>query len=616
MTMSSAVRSVAFFLCIAFASADAATNVVVVKDLARVLLLPYGDAKLIGLVKKGDQFKVITKKNDWYNVEYKNTIGWIFQDNVRTEVKADVPGKESLPAPAPVQKTSAVPVVPAPPQPPAARQPSAAAMAPEIRKPVEKTEITAEKIEARLKKPVVKQKKQQSCTVDLPAIPVTPSEVEKEKTLPVQEETTAVIPQPRRETPAASVSSPQPPPSQPQAIAKAPDVSNLPSVKPAARQARPQLQAIKDSFSALVQPLEKGEELKKYFQITDNSVKVLASVSPDSPIIGMCKKNDCFVLLFAGQSWCKIRFGNAEGWVERRQGRVVDSPSVANNVPRVILFVSVGCGVFLILVIVVIFLVLSIKSKSARRISIRKDLLIIAHSEKEIQLSLTDSTTSLSKCFSEIGFKVSYASDMDHAKNLLMHYLPDVIVVDWHLGNTVMQGVESVLSNRSSTTNILVIFYNVPDVSTMEQSKVIPNAHFLGISISDREVFKLVTPLIITESKTKSIRRSVESSALGGEIGHGSLIEVMQFIEIGRKTGCLYVTIEKPFGLIYFEQGRLTYAASQVKQGRDAVFEILGLKTGHFNFVLDKVSQTKNVNLSTLEILMEWTKTVDEAHRT
>jgi hypothetical protein len=74
--------------------------------------------------------------------------------------------------------------------------------------------------------------------------------------------------------------------------------------------------------------------------------------------------------------------------------------------------------------------------------------------------------------------------------------------------------------------------------------------------------------------------------------------------------------IEKPFGLIYFEQGRLTYAASQAKQGRDAVFEILGLTTGHFHFILDKVSQTKNVNLSTLEILMDWTKTVDEAHRT
>jgi hypothetical protein len=89
----------------------------------------------------------------------------------------------------------------------------------------------------------------------------------------------------------------------------------------------------------------------------------------------------------------------------------------------------------------------------------------------------------------------------------------------------------------------------------------------------------------------------------------------MQFIEIGRKTGCLYTVIDKPFGLIYFEQGRLTYAATQTRQGRDAVFEMLNLKKGHFHFVLDKTSQTKNVDLSTLEILMEWTKTVDEAHR-
>jgi uncharacterized protein YraI len=617
MAMSFALRTVAFFCLFTFAVSEAATTVVVVKDLARVLLLPYGDAKLIGLVKKGEQFKVITKKNDWYNVEYKNTIGWIFQDNVRTEEKSDVRPETASQPVAAAQKPSAGVQTPSaaasPPSLPAAPLPTARQLSlPEIKKPQEKPEISQEKIEARLKKPLSRQKRSQSFTVDLPPVSVMPAEAEKEKTLPVQDETNAGA-SPRTTAPQQTL------PAELSPSAHAPEGTGpAPSsqAKPGAKQPHPALPVFKDTGSVAAQPPQvNGEEVQKYFEILENSVRVLASVNPDAAILGVAHKNDCFMLLFKGQSWCKIRFGNSEGWVERRLGREVESPTMAGNISRIILFSSIGLGVLVIIVLIIIFLTISLRSKGARRIAVRKDLLIIAHAEKELQLSLTDSKTTLSKCFSEIGFKVSYASDMDHAKNLLMHYLPDVIVVDWHLGSNVVQGVESVLTNRSSTMNILVIFYNVPDVQAVPQSHVIPNAHYLGISFSDRDVFKLVTPLIMTESETKSIRRSVESSALGGEIGHGSLIEVMQFIEIGRKTGCLYIVIEKPFGLIYFEQGRLTYAASQSKQGRDAVFEILALKTGRFHFVLDKVSQTKNVNLSTLEILMEWTKTVDEAHR-
>jgi hypothetical protein len=600
MTMSFALRVVAFYCLVFFAIADAATTVIVVKDLARVVLLPYGDAKFLGFVKKGEQFRVVSKKNDWYNIEYKNSIGWIFQDNVEPELNAETASKE------PIKPVITVP------KPPASPPPVAAASSPSPLPVIQPQPITKPQNAFESKKPPVRQKKNQSFARDLPPVSVTPADTGNEKTLPVVEDTTAVL------SPSASSSGPAEavlPPALP-VPAKRTDISDLPEEKSLAKQARSSALAGKDSFSVPLQPREKGEELKEYFEILENSVKVLAFVNPESPILGMARKHDCYVLLFEGKSWCKIRFGNAEGWVERRMGRVVDSPAMTKNIPQILLLAAGGSGVLIILVLVFVFRTVSLRTKATRKVALRKDLLIIAHSEKDVQLSLSDSSTSLSKCFSEIGFKVNYASDMDHARNLLMHYLPDVVVVDWQLDNNVKKAVESVLLNRTSTANILVIFYNVPDAASMPQSQVIPNAQYLGISFSDRDVFKLVTPLILTESETKSVRRSVESSALEGEIGQGSLIEVMQFIEIGRKTGCLYIIIEKPFGLLYFEQGRLTYAASQAKQGRDAVFEILGLTTGRFHFVLDKVSESKNVNLSTLEILMEWTKMVDEAHRT
>jgi hypothetical protein len=263
MTMSFALRAVAFFCFVTFATAEAATYVVIVKDLARVLLLPYGDSKLLGLVKKGEQFKVITKKNDWFNVEYKNTVGWIFQENVRVDLKTEAPVKEPAP----------------PPPPPVAAQP--APVKPqnivEIKKPLEKPELTAEKIEARLKKQPAKPKRVQSFAVDLPPVSVIPAEADQEKTLPVMEDTTEVIssqPSESSQNPAVS----RPPPQTATAVKK-PDLSSLPSI-PSPVGSRIPYQTAKDSFVGLVQPQDKSDEAKKYFEIIENSVNVLATVSP------------------------------------------------------------------------------------------------------------------------------------------------------------------------------------------------------------------------------------------------------------------------------------------------------------------------------------------------
>ncbi len=140
------------------------------------------------------------------------------------------------------------------------------------------------------------------------------------------------------------------------------------------------------------------------------------------------------------------------------------------------------------------------------------------------------------------------------------------------------------------------------------------NTVFLGLNFSDRDIFKLVTPLIKSE-KSKNLQKSMQSSALQGNIADGNLLEVLQFIEIGNKTGCLLIETDRPFGLIYFLNGRIIYAATaQEIIGKEAVFMILNLKEGNFRFILNRKPKSSNANLSTLEILMEWTKALDEAN--
>ncbi|HMD67325.1 MAG TPA: SH3 domain-containing protein, partial [Chitinivibrionales bacterium] len=122
--------AVALFLFLALSVYGADNgSVTVSKDVARVLLMPYGDAKTLGIARKGDHLKVLSKNGEWYNVEFNGSIGWIFQANVEPseaatspptprqakQAQSSVPSKQApSPAPPPTQSQQA-PVSAAPP---------------------------------------------------------------------------------------------------------------------------------------------------------------------------------------------------------------------------------------------------------------------------------------------------------------------------------------------------------------------------------------------------------------------------------------------------------------------------------------------------------------------
>jgi hypothetical protein len=355
---------------------------------------------------------------------------------------------------------------------------------------------------------------------------------------------------------------------------------------------------------------------RRYFEVLIGPAKVLREVNPQSSLLGFAYKDETYPLVFAGRTWYKIAFKNDTGWIDGSQGRIVATPrAVGEKIPAIIIIVLISIIGLVVVVMGIVFVVLSMKRSTYRRKSLKRDVLIISSVEKEIRYSLTDASTTLSKCFSEIGFKVSNARDLDHARNLLVHYVPDVLMVDWRLERNIQATILSLLSTKESTTSILVIFFNVPDPAEMSGRTNLPMTHFVGTVFSDRDLFKIVTPLLMEGKTERTFKKSVQSAALEGDIGSGNLVEVMQFVEIGRKTGCLYLFGRDPVGMIFFEQGRITYAATSRATAREAVNQILNLQEGRFRFVSDKTPSKRNANLSTLEVLMEWTKGKDEARR-
>ncbi|NLG16172.1 MAG: DUF4388 domain-containing protein [Fibrobacter sp.] len=533
-----------------FSLAGAQEKLVEVIDAyTNIYIAPTPNSKLLGVAHQGKKCTVISDINDWYRVKYEGVTGWLRKSSVQIYVQS---------APPPEQKTQ-----------------QAQKVSPTPDTPVFEADIAQATPEN---------------TVKTDAVPYGTDDTALPK--PVQPTTSNVSRREQKKTEQKPVS-------------------------PQKSESRIKNWFTQQNFFQTSPVDQQVEEDVRYFQVTYSMAKILLYLSPDSPLLGMAKKGENLVLIGEGDSWCKVAYKDTTGWIERKYGNIIDTPesSLTLNLKGIGILLAIAALVFLS-----IFLIVTIMRKKRvtapdtdKSLTFKKNVFVIAKSQKSVQSSLTDTTTTLEKCFLEAGFKLTVIKDLPSLRNCLTQLIPDVVMVDTQFDRSVLPTIERLFSQIPGSDKILFIVYNTIDPSAMQPSRVLPSMVYLGSSFTDREIFKLVTPHLLAVN-SQNIQKSIQSSALEGNIADGNLIEVLQYIEIGSKTGCILIEAEKPVALIYFNNGRIIFAAtSNGIMGRDAIYSVLNLKEGNFRFLVDRKPKSSNVNLSTLEVLMEWTKAVDEA---
>lgn len=81
----------------------------------------------------------------------------------------------------------------------------------------------------------------------------------------------------------------------------------------------------------------------QFVKISKPFANVYEFLDPKSRILTQAKKGDHFELVYAGTSWYQVKVKEKVGWLERRAGDVVGSPT-AIPVGSVIVFVIVLVG--------------------------------------------------------------------------------------------------------------------------------------------------------------------------------------------------------------------------------------------------------------------------------
>lgn len=116
----------------------------------------------------------------------------------------------------------------------------------------------------------------------------------------------------------------------------------------------------------------------------------------------------------------------------------------------------------------------------------------------------------------------------------------------------------------------------------------------------------LITFFSIKKNK-KSLQQSYNTSfVFSGNLKQTTLLDAIQFLEIGRRVGILHIFSGRRKGYLTFTKGQVVDAFYRNNTGREAIFQMLELQEGDFYFEPKVIMQPKLISESMMDIAFDW----------
>jgi hypothetical protein len=96
------------------------------------------------------------------------------------------------------------------------------------------------------------------------------------------------------------------------------------------------------------------------------------------------------------------------------------------------------------------------------------------------------------------------------------------------------------------------------------------------------------------------------SFVFSGNLKQTSLVDAIQFLEIGKREGILHIYCGRRKGYITFSKGMVIDAFYRNATGREAMFLMLDIEEGDFYFEPKVVNQPRLISDSIMDIVMSW----------
>jgi CheY-like chemotaxis protein len=211
--------------------------------------------------------------------------------------------------------------------------------------------------------------------------------------------------------------------------------------------------------------------------------------------------------------------------------------------------------------------------------------------------------------------QVSVASDAADALLKAVDDLPDVLISDYRMPGMDGKQLLDKLKSRPATAGIAVILMASKADISERLSMQDPIEDYLEKPFFLKDATHKIKRVVDRIALEKLSKSESADGILRGSLVQMNVIDLVQSLEMGRKSCLLAMTNGDDRCEIYFNQGQAKHAVYGSTTGDEAVFKVLRWTDGTFQIDFNGKSEQETTTLNTQGLLMEGLRLLDEAQR-
>jgi CheY-like chemotaxis protein len=212
--------------------------------------------------------------------------------------------------------------------------------------------------------------------------------------------------------------------------------------------------------------------------------------------------------------------------------------------------------------------------------------------------------------------KVTTATDAADALLKAVDDPPDLLVCDYRMpGMDGRQLVEKLRSRPRTAEAAVILVATKTDISEKLSTPDLPVDDFVEKPFFLREATQRIKRVIDKIALEKMAKTAPSDGVLRGSLLQMNVIDLVQSLEMGRKSCSLTLTNKDDKCELYFKEGQVTHATYGSLMGDPAVFKVLRWTDGNFEVNFEGKTTKQTTQLNTQGLLMEGLRQLDEAQR-
>lgn len=192
---------------------------------------------------------------------------------------------------------------------------------------------------------------------------------------------------------------------------------------------------------------------------------------------------------------------------------------------------------------------------------------------------------------------------------------PDLLVSDYRMPGMDGHQLLEKLKSRPSTTSISVILLATKSDISERMSAQDPVDDYVEKPFFLKEATHRIKKVIDKISLEKMAKNASGDGVLRGSLTQMNVIDLVQSLEMGRKSCLLTLTNDQERCEMYFVEGQVVHATYGSLSGDEAVFKVLRWTGGNFQVDFEGKTDQRSTSLNTQGLLMEGLRLLDESRR-